>query len=50
MYGDLQNVKIITLAPELSGASDVIINLTKLGITVSVGELRYLFFYCNYKE
>lgn len=38
MYGDLGDVKIVTLAPELVGAADVIKNLTKLGVTVSVGE------------
>lgn len=37
MYGSLENVKIVTIAPELSGAADVINNLTKLGVTVSVG-------------
>lgn len=47
MYGDLSNVKIVTLAPELSGADEVIKNLTKSGVTVSVGKLLvsfYLFF------
>lgn len=39
MYGDLSNVKIVTLAPELAGAREVIKNLTKLGVTVSVGKL-----------
>ncbi|XP_044728672.1 N-acetylglucosamine-6-phosphate deacetylase [Chrysoperla carnea] len=37
MYGSLEDVKILTLAPELSRAPEVIEELTKLGITVSVG-------------
>lgn len=36
-YGDLENVRIVTLAPELPEAHNVIKSLTKLGVTVSVG-------------
>lgn len=37
MYGSLENVKMITLAPELQGAMDVIKDLRKRGIVVSAG-------------
>jgi N-acetylglucosamine-6-phosphate deacetylase len=38
VYGNLENVSIITLAPELTGALDVVKQLTASGITVSVGK------------
>lgn len=37
MYGSLENVCIVTLAPEKEGASEVIRELSNRGITVSVG-------------
>lgn len=37
VYGTLENVKIITLAPEKSRAMEVIRKLSDDGITVSVG-------------
>lgn len=37
MYGSLENIQIITLAPELDKACDVIRSLTEAGVTVSVG-------------
>lgn len=37
MYGNLENIQIITLAPELSNALSVIDELSKQKIVVSVG-------------
>lgn len=37
VYGDLDNIKIITLAPEKKLAPNVIAELTNNGIIVSVG-------------
>lgn len=37
IYGSLENVAILTLAPELPGANDVIRQLTGLGVTISLG-------------
>lgn len=37
MYGVLDNIKIITLAPEKDGAIEVIPELIKRDITVSLG-------------
>jgi N-acetylglucosamine-6-phosphate deacetylase len=37
VYGSMENVRIVTLAPELNNAVDVIEELTKKGITVSLG-------------
>jgi N-acetylglucosamine-6-phosphate deacetylase len=37
VYGSMENVRIVTLAPELNNATDVIEELTKRGITVSLG-------------
>lgn len=36
-YGPLDNVAIVTLAPEKANALDVIRQLTKANITVSIG-------------
>ena len=38
VYGDLSHVSIVTLAPELPGASDVIGQLVDYGVTVSLGK------------
>ncbi|XP_055685633.1 N-acetylglucosamine-6-phosphate deacetylase [Lutzomyia longipalpis] len=37
VYGDLQNVSIVTIAPEKENAKEVIEELTRRGITVSLG-------------
>ena len=37
MYGDLSNVEIVTIAPEIPSAVEVIRELKALGITVSLG-------------
>ncbi|XP_023725397.1 N-acetylglucosamine-6-phosphate deacetylase isoform X2 [Cryptotermes secundus] len=37
VYGSIENVRIVTLAPELNNAVDIIEELTKRGITVSLG-------------
>lgn len=37
-YGTLENVAIITLAPEIDNAMEVIHELDKKGITVSIGK------------
>lgn len=37
-YGQLDNVVMVTLAPELSNSGPVIQELVRRGITVSVGE------------
>jgi N-acetylglucosamine-6-phosphate deacetylase len=37
VYGNMENVRIVTLAPELNNAVDVIEELAKRGITVSLG-------------
>lgn len=36
-YGSLDNIRIVTLAPELDGAMNVISELTQRGITVALG-------------
>ncbi|PSN53605.1 N-acetylglucosamine-6-phosphate deacetylase [Blattella germanica] len=38
IYGTVENVRIVTLAPELENAAQVINELTKRGITVSLGK------------
>jgi len=38
VYGSLETAAIVTLAPELPGAIDVIQHLTSLGILVSLGD------------
>lgn len=37
MYGSLEGVSVLTLAPELKGSAEVVEQLTKQGVTVSVG-------------
>lgn len=44
MYGSLDNIKIITLAPEIDGALDTIKQLTDRGIIVSMGRDNLLLF------
>lgn len=36
-YGSLENIKIVTLAPELDGSMEVIKQLSSSGIVVSIG-------------
>lgn len=36
-YGDISNVRVVTLAPELEGSLDAVKYLTSKGITVSMG-------------
>lgn len=45
MYGsDLSNVAIVTIAPELERSTEVIEELVKKGIKVSIGKKRSLIF------
>lgn len=43
-YGSLENIQIITLAPELNRSAEVIKELTKRSIVVSVGTFSYISF------
>ena len=45
VYGNLDEVAMFTLAPELDHANDVIKHLVSHGITVSLGEIL-LYIYC----
>lgn len=38
VYGSLDNVRMVTLAPELPNSCDVIRKLTEMGIAVSLGK------------
>ena len=48
MYGCLDDVCLVTLAPELPGALQTTKELVKQGITVSVGKLTIKFCYKNF--
>lgn len=41
MYGDLDNVCMFTLAPEIPNAMSVIEELCRRNITVSLGKLKF---------
>lgn len=43
-YGSLDNIKIVTLAPELKNADTVIQSLTSLNVSVSVGKFCLVVF------
>lgn len=42
MYGNLDKIRIITVAPEIEGALDTIKELKKRGIIVSIGKRIYV--------
>lgn len=51
MYGDLDNVCMFTLAPEIPNAMSVIEELCRRNVTVSLGKLKLLtWVYYKYKS
>lgn len=48
VYGQLDDVRIVTLAPEIAGAKDAIPTLVRQGITVSLGKIKVVWLY-NFK-
>lgn len=43
MYGSLDNISLVTLAPEIPNAMEVIRQLHKRNIKISLGKTKYLY-------